>query len=79
MTESDDLARAKDLLTQLRNGHVVSLQRVRFVTDIVRRLRSDDALQSLLAALASELLESVRWWEGRLIDRMANGEFHPAM
>jgi len=79
MSKLDDLAQAEALLRQLRRGTVVSLRRVRRVDDIVRRLRSDDAAQSLLAALASELLESVRWWEGRLIDRVEKVcQEHPA-
>jgi hypothetical protein len=70
MSRSDDLARAEALLAQLQGGKVVSLGRVRRVADIVRRLRSDDAAQGLLASLASELLESVCWWERRLIDHV---------
>jgi hypothetical protein len=70
MSKTDDLARAEALLAQVRRSKTVSLRRVRRVADIVRRLRSNDAVHSLLAALSSELLESVQWWEGRLVDRV---------
>ena len=79
MSKDDDLAQAEALLAHVQRGKVVSLRRVRRVTNIVRRLRSDDAAQSLLASLASELLDSVRWWEGRLIDRVEKVcQEHPA-
>lgn len=79
MSKDDDLAQAEALLAHVQRGKVVSSRRARRVTDIVRRLRSDDAAQSLLASLASELLDSVRWWEGRLIDRVEKVcQEHPA-
>ena len=70
MSQSDDLAQAEATLARIQRGKVVSLGHFRRSADIVRRLESDDAAQGLLASLAHELLESVRWWENRLIDHV---------
>lgn len=70
----DDLAQAKSLLAQLRRGRVVSLQRVRRLTDIIERLRARTSprlnAQGFLATIESEMLLLAREFEARLLDRV---------